>query len=110
MKVKLLSRVRLLATPWTSLPGSSVHGIFQARVLEWIAISFSRDLPDPGIEPGSPALRADALQSEPPGKLKVYEENLKRSHSQFINGLKGRRGETCFRLLIHPRPRGKLML
>jgi len=43
-----------------SLSGSSVHGIFQARVLEWIAISFSRDLPDPGIEPRSPALQADA--------------------------------------------------
>ena len=37
-KVKSLSRVRLLATPWTacSPPGSSVHGIFQARVLEWV--------------------------------------------------------------------------
>ena len=39
-----------------SLPGSSVHGIFQAIVLEWIAISFSSDLPDPGIKPRSPAL------------------------------------------------------
>ena len=39
-----------------SLPGSSIHGIFQARVLEWVAISFSRDLPNPGIEPESPAL------------------------------------------------------
>ena len=39
-----------------SLPGSFVHGIFQAIVLEWIAISFSRELPDPGIEPGSPTL------------------------------------------------------
>ena len=39
-----------------SLPGSSVHGIFQAIVLEWIAISFSRDLPNPGLEPRSPAL------------------------------------------------------
>ena len=43
-----------------NLPGSSIHGILQARILEWIAISFSRDLPDPGIEPGSPALQADA--------------------------------------------------
>ena len=33
-----------------------VHGIFQARILEWIAISYSRDLPNPGIEPASPAL------------------------------------------------------
>ena len=51
-----------------SLPGSSSHGIFQARVLEWVAISFSRGSSDPGIEPGSPELQADALQSEPPGK------------------------------------------
>ena len=49
-----------------SLPGPSIHGILQARILEWVAISFSRDLPDPGIEPGSPALQGDALPSEPP--------------------------------------------
>ena len=36
--------------------GSSVHGILQARVLEWVAISLSEDRPDPGIEPRSPAL------------------------------------------------------
>ena len=42
VKVKSLSRVWLLATPWTvcSLPGSSIHGIFQARVLECGAIAF----------------------------------------------------------------------
>ena len=48
-----------------SLPASSVHGILQAGILKWVAISFSRDLPDPGIEPGSPALQADSLLSEP---------------------------------------------
>ena len=53
-----------------SPPGSSVHGILQARVLEWVAMPSSKDLPDPGIEPGSPALRADSLLSEPPGKPK----------------------------------------
>ena len=37
-------------------PGSSVHGILQASILEWVAISFSRDLPDPEIKPLSPAL------------------------------------------------------
>ena len=37
-------------------PGSSVHGIFQARMLEWVAMPSSKDLPDPGIEPMSPAL------------------------------------------------------
>ena len=51
-----------------SLPGSSVHEIFQARVLEWVAPS-PGDLPNPGIEPRPPALQADALLSEPPGKL-----------------------------------------
>ena len=40
-------------------PGSSVHGIFQARILQWIAISFPGDLPDPGIKPASPALQAE---------------------------------------------------
>ena len=40
--VKSLSRVRLFSTPWTvcSLPGSSAHGILQARMLEWVAISY----------------------------------------------------------------------
>ena len=51
-----------------SPPGPSVHGIFQARILEWVAISFSRDLPNPGIEPGSPALQVDAFLSELLGK------------------------------------------
>ena len=36
-----------------SPPGSSVHGILQTRILEWVAISFSRDLPYLGIKPGS---------------------------------------------------------
>ena len=42
VKVKLLSYVRLFSDPMDcSLPGSSIHGIFQARVLEWVAIAFS---------------------------------------------------------------------
>ena len=44
-----------------SQPGSSVHGIIQARILEWVVLSFSRDLPDLGIEPQSPTLQADSL-------------------------------------------------
>ena len=47
-----------------SLPPSSVHGILQARVLEWAACPPPGDLRDPGIEPRSPALQADALPSE----------------------------------------------
>ena len=48
----------------------TVHGILQARILEWVAIPFSRDLPNPGIKPGSPALQADSLPAEPQGNPK----------------------------------------
>ena len=54
-----------------SLPGSSVHGIFQARIQEWVALPF----PDPGIEPispVSPALQADSLPAKPPGEPNFY--------------------------------------
>ena len=44
-----------------SPPGPSVHGISQARILEWVDLSLSRDPPNPGIEPGSPALQAASL-------------------------------------------------
>ena len=53
-----------------SPPGSSVHGILQARKLEWVAIPISGDLPNPGIEPRSPTLQEDSLPAEPPGKPK----------------------------------------
>ena len=47
-----------------SQPGSSVHEILQARILEWLPFLLPGDLPDPGIEPVSPvspALQADSL-------------------------------------------------
>ena len=53
-----------------SLPSSSVHRILQARKLEWVAFSSSRGSLDPGIKPRSPALWANSLLSEPPGKPK----------------------------------------
>ena len=46
----------------------TVHGILHARILEWEAFPFSRDLPNPGIKLRSPTLQADSLPSEPPGK------------------------------------------
>ena len=53
-----------------SFPGSPVHGTLQARKLEWVAISFSREsFQDPGIKPGSPALQVDSLQFELQGSL-----------------------------------------
>ena len=51
-----LSRVWLCDPTDCSPPGSSVHGILQARILEWVTISFSRDFGNPGIKPVSSAL------------------------------------------------------
>ena len=51
-----------------SPPGFSVRGILQARILEWVAIPFSRGSSRPRMEPGSSALQAGSLPSEPPGK------------------------------------------
>ena len=53
-----------------SQPGSTVHGIFQARIQKWVVISSPRDLPNPGIEPESPASPALADRffiTKPPG-------------------------------------------
>ena len=47
-----------------SPPGSSVHGILQARILEWVAIPSPEDLPDPGTEPTSPALASGFFITE----------------------------------------------
>ena len=54
-----------------SLPGFFIHGIFQATVLKWVTISFSRGSSWPRGKPRSPALQVDTLPSEPPGNLIV---------------------------------------
>ena len=51
-----------------SPPGSSVHGISQTRILGGLPFPSPGDLPDPGIEPGSPALQANTSPSEPRGE------------------------------------------
>ena len=67
MKVKSLSRVRLFATPWT-VAYQAPPSMGFSRQECWSGVPFPSpgDLPDPGIEPGSPVLQADALLSEPP--------------------------------------------
>ena len=70
-----------------SLPGSSIHGIFQARILEWVAISLSRAPSWPRDQTLSLALQADSLPSEPPGKprvAKVLELRLQHQSFQWI--------------------------
>ena len=59
--VQLLSHVQFFAAPQTSPPGSSAHGILQARILKWVVNSFSRGSSDLGIEPAS--LASPALAS-----------------------------------------------
>ena len=54
------------------MAGSSVHGILQARILEWVAIPSPGDLPNPGIEPRFPALQADSLPTELQRKIKHF--------------------------------------
>ena len=60
-----------------SLPGSRVHGIFRTRILEWVAISFSRESSWPGIELQCLALQVDYLPSEPPGEPRGNHQQRK---------------------------------
>ena len=73
MKVKSLSCVRLFATPWTVADQAPLSMGF-SRQGYWSGLPFPspRDLPNPGIELRPPALSADALLSEPSGKLYMY--------------------------------------
>ena len=73
--IAVCSVTQLCLTLWDSkdcsLPGSAVHGIFQARMVEWVAFPTPRDLPDPGIKPSSfesPVLAGSTLSLMPPGK------------------------------------------
>ena len=67
--MKSLSRVRLFATPWT-VAYQAPPSMGFSRQEYWSGLPFPSPgyLPDPGIEPGSPAFQADALTSEPAGK------------------------------------------
>ena len=67
--VQSLSHVDSLRPMGCSPPGSSVHGISQARILEWVPFPHPGDLPDPGIEPVSPALAGRFITAEQPGKF-----------------------------------------
>ena len=66
--MKLLSRVRLFATPWT-VAYQAPPSMGFSRQEYWSGVPFPSpgDLPDPGIEPGFPAFQEDDLTSEPQG-------------------------------------------
>ena len=67
-----LSCLSLCDSMDSNLPGSSVYGIFQARILEWVPFPSPGDLPHPGIEPVSPVsstVQADSLSAEHIGEV-----------------------------------------
>ena len=73
--MKMLKYVEIFVFRSTTLIESESRSVVsntatQARILEWVAFPFSRGLPNPGIEPRSPALQADSLPAEPQGKPK----------------------------------------
>ena len=69
VKVKSLSRVRLFVTPWTvAYQAPPFIGFSWQEYWSGLPFPSPGDLPNPGIEPGSPAFQADTLTSEPPGK------------------------------------------
>ena len=72
VKSEVAQSARLFATPWTAAYQAPLSMGF-SRQEYWSGLPFPPpgDLPDPGIEPGSPALEADALPSEPPEKYKT---------------------------------------
>ena len=74
VKVKSLSHVQLFATPWT-VAYQAPPSVGFSKQEYWSGLPFpsAGDLPNPRMEPGSPALQADALPSESPGKLKEYD-------------------------------------
>ena len=75
--MKLLSRVRLFVTPWAvAYQAPPSMGFSRQECWSGLPFPFPGDLPDPGIELGSPTLQADALPSEPPGIAMVKEYGL----------------------------------
>ena len=76
VKVKLLGHVQLCNPMDCSLAGSSVHGIFQASVLEWSVISSSRGSSQPRDPTQVSAIQADTLLPEPSGEPKLLLINL----------------------------------
>ena len=82
-KVKVTQSCPTLCDPMDcSLPGCSVHGILQARILEWVAMPSFRGLPDPGIEPASlmsPVLAWASLVAHMVKNLPAMQETRVRS-------------------------------
>ena len=89
-KRKLISRVQPFATRWTVAYQALLSmGFFRQEYWSGLPLPSPGDLPHPRIEPGSPALQADALPSEPPGKSNTHQDTReawnKSSLRQFLS-------------------------
>ena len=83
MKVLVTQSCLTLCNPLDCSPtGSSVHGILQAWILEWVVIPFSRGFSQPRQWTQSPALQADSSQSEPARKPRINYSQLHMDDSQ----------------------------
>ena len=73
-----LSHVQPFVTPWTVAfpPGSSVHGIFQVRILKWVSISYSRGSSQSRHQIHISCIAGGSFTTEPPGKLSDYKSKL----------------------------------
>ena len=95
-QVKLFSRVQLFVTPWTHQAPPSMGF---SRQEYWSGLPFPSpgDFPDPGIEPRFPALQADTLSSEPPGKpASVRMASIKKSWYREGGGRRVQDGEHMY--------------
>ena len=85
---KLLQLCLTLCNPMDcSPPGSSVHGILQARILQWVACPPSGDLPNPGIKPvslKSPTLVGRFFTTVLPGKPRILQKDLWKAPSLHV--------------------------
>ena len=72
-----------------SPPGSSIYGMFQARILEWVAIPFSRKPSSPGIKTQPPSLQADSLLLSHRGSTKYFTLSLSKAIRKGTDLYKG---------------------
>ena len=104
VKVKSLSHILLFETLWT-VAYQAPPSMGFSRQEYWSGLPFPSpgDLPDPGIEPGSPALRAEALISEPPGKPWMVNFSRKNFHVRSHNtlNLAGKKKKKAFSSCIY---------
>ena len=86
--MKSFSRVRLFATPWTIAYKAPLSmGFSRQEYRSGLPFPSPGDLPHSGIKPGSPALQADALPSEPPGKPLMGFLNMLNCESVVLTGM-----------------------